>query len=111
LIEPFPQDWELVEVLGHPQLTDPGLPWAYNHLTFGIVNGEDELTLSIERGYGQFTLEWSRAAAVIVTLSWDDVASLSIRKERGTEAIVVERRAERGRLTLQLKPNIQLFIG
>lgn len=111
MIDPFPEDWELVEILGHPELTDPGLPWVYNRAAFHFTIGRDDLRLEIERGSGQVQVDWSRDGAALVFLRWNDAASIMIQKEPGTESIVVERRDDRGSLTLRLKPSVEVVIS
>ena len=79
MMAPFPQDWELIGLFAcEPALLDPGLPWAYNHLTFATENGSDRIVCEIEPGYEILKFRWWRGGVLCVDLDCNWVRSLRV---------------------------------
>ena len=79
LMDPFPEQFELISIFeSEPVLTDPGLPWAHNRLTFTTERDRDHIQCVIEPGYGVLVLRWSREGHTLVDLTVDRVKGLRV---------------------------------
>src|SRR5258708_1950295 len=83
-----PSVHDLVEALGEPRLADPGVPWAYNRLTFEVARDRDRVEVTVSPGYGEVLIGWQRDGEVLVTLQLGDVAALAVEREHEREYLV-----------------------
>jgi len=106
----LPDDWQLLSVFEvEPVVSDPGVPWAYNTLTFETTRGEDHVRCDIIPGYDEFRLVWTRGDERIMTLTLCRVAALAVCTEHGNDSISLEFADENiGPLILQLKPHVMV---
>ena len=114
-MNPFPENWELIEFFeSEPLLLDPApaAGWFYNRLTFETVRGEDAVRCEIEPGYRTLQFVWSRAGRELVSLDMRAISGLSIEKH-GDKEILAAMFQEDFLLPLriQLKPTVHVFWG
>ncbi len=112
-MDPFPALHELIALFeAEPTYLDPGVPAAYNTLTFVTERGADRVRCEIAPADGVLRLEWERDGVALVRADFADVAALRAEAERGREALVVELRMPRARpFRLQLRPAIHVSWG
>jgi len=112
-MEPFPEEHDLIALFEcEPILTDKGVPWSYNHLTFTTARGDDRIVCGIEPGYHTLKFEWSKGGERLVSLDLNCVAGIRTENQGGTEALVVAFRDKNlTPLRIQLKPCVSVSWG
>jgi len=109
----LPKEHDLVAALGEPRLADPGVPWAYNRLTFEVARDRDRVEVTVSPGYGEVLIGWQRDGEVLVTLQLGNVAALAVEREHEREYLVArfpDTREVRP-LRVQLSPAVSVFWG
>jgi len=112
-MNPFP---ELHELLGffeaEPTITDRDVPWFYNKLSYETARGESVIHCSIEPGYGQLCLVWTRQNNLVARIQLDDIASLHVESERGVEKLIAKfNNAVTLDFEFQIRPTIHIRWG
>jgi hypothetical protein len=104
----IPEEWQLLSVFEvEPTVLDPGVPWAYNMLTFETTRGEDRVRCEIAPGYDEFRFVWTRDGDLILKLDLRRVSGLLVHTEKGSESLCLEFSDDTiGPLVLQLKPKL-----
>jgi hypothetical protein len=112
-MDPFPQLHELLGFFeAEPSITERDVPWFYNRLTYETTRGENQIVCSIEPGYGQLCLIWTRENALVARLELDDILSIYVDSERGVEKLVAKFGAANVLdFEFQLKPTIHIRWG
>ena len=112
-MEPFPEEWELLSVFEvEPQILDPGVPWAYNNLTFESTRGSNRILCVIEPGYERLEFTWWNNEAKHLTLNLHWVSGLTVRSGGGCDCLIASFRDPcLSPLRLQLKPTIECEWG
>jgi hypothetical protein len=112
MIEPFPQDWQLIGLFEcEPSLLDPGVPWAYNRLRFLTERGLDRIQCEIEPASEIVEVRWWQSGQLRLQLDLQWVKGLGIEESPGREALVAGFRYGRGfvcPLVLQLRPHVSV---
>ena len=106
----LPEEWELLEVFqSDPALLDPGVPWAYNTLTFETTRGSDRIRCEISPGYEEVTLAWNRGSEELVNLKLCRIVGLAVSNESDRVTISFEfADGSIGPLEMHLKPAVQI---
>ena len=109
----LPDEHELIWLFERePELMDPGLPWAYNHLTFSVERDGERLVCMIAPAYGDVQVHLTRGDRSILDLVFGFVSKLAVRKERDAEALVVDFGIDRvNQLRVQTKPHFHISWG
>ena len=112
-MEPFPEQHDLIALFEcEPLLTDKGVPWSYNHLTFTTTRGHDRIVCEIEPGYHTLKFEWSKSDERLVSLDLNWVAGITTDIQGQTEAMIVTFRDKKLMpLRIQLKPHVSISWG
>jgi hypothetical protein len=115
MIEPFPQDWQLIGLFEcEPSLLDPGVPWVYNRLRFLSVRDQERIECEIEPASEIVEIRWWQSGLLRLHLDLRWVRSLVVEESSEREALVAEFRYGRGfvyPLVLQLRPNVSVSWG
>lgn len=112
-MKPFPDEHELIALFeSEPTLTDKGVPWVYNRLTFTLLRGVHRITCVIEPSYEVLELEWSRTGKMLVSLSLNRVSGIETELNAETEVLVAHF-CDKHLLDLriQTKPDIRVAWG
>ena len=112
-MNPFPEEHELIWLFEcEPEVTDKGIPWAYNHLTFTTMREDCEVKCEIEPGYETVKLTWTRNNEEQVDLDFHWVKGLEVVKKNATEALVVYFRDDSPLkpVIIQLKPHVNVSV-
>src|SRR5579859_4063689 len=106
----LPSAEELISFFGsEPHLADPGVPWAYNRVTFTCVLGEDRIQLAMSASYGEVHLVWRRLGQPHVELSLCEVAAVELEEVPSQACLRLKfDKPELGRLVLRLRPRVSL---
>ena len=109
----LPDEHELVWLFEQePEVLDPDSPLFYNTLVFEVVRGTERLVCSISPSYGDVELHLTRDDQPTIDLALGHVKKLSVLKDNGGEALVLDFRLEGiHQLRLWLKPQIRLRWG
>ena len=109
-MNPFPKEHELTEFFGGlPQLTDAGIPWFYNGLTFVCAQGADVVRIEIEPADRILRVLWTRNAVDLVRLHLERVEGLRLDRDEGQDVLVVSLdRRDADDLRLRISPTVHL---
>ena len=107
-MDSFPEEHDLLALLGEPELTDPGIPWAYNRLTFRPSSGNRSGEVVIEPGEGNVELRLAAEGSEVVSVALHDAAAVEIDVTRDHEELVVTL-ARDGVVRLRVRPTLHLF--
>jgi len=109
----LPDQHELIDIFGtEPRLSDPGVPWSYNCLTFVVDRGSDRVVCEISPGYKAVRVNWLRDGTELVRLDLAGVDKVATETERGKEGVLFSFLDERLlSLRLQLRPIVHLSLG
>ena len=112
-MDPFPEEWHLLSFFEtEPVLTDAGIPWAYNCLTFDTDRGEDSIHCVIEPGNETLKIIWQRNSIDVVNLDLHWVRGLTIDTGNGVERLTAQFRYNHLLpLHFQLKPTLSVHWG
>jgi hypothetical protein len=106
----MPEPHELIGFFGsEPVLTDEGLPWAYNRVTFSTRVGDDQVIFEMEPGSGLVRLFWQQDDQKRLELLLDSVESLTIDDREDNLVLRFTDRLAVGPLRLRLAPRPTLF--
>ena len=109
----LPEPHELVGFFEvEPHVLDPGIPWAYNTLTFHTVRDADEVTCVLVPGYEELKLEWKRGTSLLARIHLVDIISMNL-KTRGEEEFLIAgfRNSHSLEFKLWLRPNVAIEWG
>jgi hypothetical protein len=107
-VDSFPEEHDLLSLLGEPELTDPGIPWAYNRLTFRPSSGSRSGEVVIAPGEGYVELRLATEGSEVVSVALQDVAAVEIDVTGDHEELVVTL-ARGGVVRLRVQPTLHLF--
>ncbi len=112
-IDTMPADHELIAFFAsEPELTDPEVPWCYNHLRFLWRRGDDRVECEVAPGYESLLLRWRHGEQELVTLTLDGISGMMIEDQGAGEVLAVRFRDPRTLgLRLRLEPTVHLFWG
>lgn len=112
-MEPFPEEHDLIALFEcEPVLTDKGVPWCYNCLTFKTDRGDGQIMCEIEPGDRTLRFEWIQKGQHLVSLDLNWVAGITAELDGKTEALVATFRDENlVPLRIQLKSYVSVFWG
>ncbi len=113
MMEPFPDEWQLLSLFeNEPQLLDPGVPWAYNNLTFETTRGSDRILCVIEPGSERLDFTWWHNQSKQLTLELHWVSALKVVTGGGYDYMIATFRDKHlSELRLQLRPTIECKWG
>ena len=109
----LPDEHELIWLFEQePEVQDPDSPLYYNTLGFEVVRDTERLVCTVSPSYGDVELHLTRDGEPAVDLSLGHVERLSVLKENGGEALVLDfGLGGVHQLRLWLKPRIRLSWG
>ena len=112
-MDPFPEEWELISLFEtEPRELDPGIPWAYNNLTFETERGSNRILCVIEPGYERLDFTWWHNDTKHLALKLYWVSGLTVITGGGCDYLVASfRNPFLSQLRLQLKPTIECEWG
>ncbi len=113
MMEPFPEEWQLLSLFEtEPRILDPGIPWAYNNLTFETTRGSDRILCVIEPAYERLDFTWWHNQSKHLTLERHWVSGLTVVTGEGNDYMVATFRDQHlTELRLQLRPTIECKWG
>jgi hypothetical protein len=113
MMEPFPEEWQLLSLFEiEPRILDPGVPWAYNNLTFETTRGSDRILCVIEPGYERLDFTWWHNQSQHLKLELHCVSGLTIVTGAGNDYMVATFRDQYlTELRLHLRPTIECQWG
>lgn len=114
MIEDFPENHELIWLFeSEPEVLDPQEPWIFNTITFRTQRKGLEVMCSVLPSYGDLSLRLFLQETEIVAVDLFSIRRISIRKEKGREALVAEfgEASDFKTFELQLKPHVHLSWG
>jgi hypothetical protein len=110
----LPHADELLELFeAEPAVLDPGVPWAYNTVTFATKRGHDEVRCAFDPGYGEIEFNWSIDGRSMIQLKVERVEIVRIERYTAWEGFVVSfsEQAALPDLIVQLKPLVKVQWG
>ncbi len=106
-MKPFPEQHELITLFHvEPALSDPGVPWVYNILTFTTVRGSNSVECTIDPGHGDLRVKWATDGVPLVDLNVQDVQGLRVDISSTRDALIAD--VSKSELILQLNPTIHV---
>lgn len=111
-MNPFPKDYELVELFeSEPKILDEEVPWYYNNLFFSLNRNDVTLVCLLQPAYGTISLHLKMNNRPIYDLSLENVAGMEIEKANGKEIlkIILNDGNTIKTLLLETKPTIYLM--
>jgi len=94
-----------------PEVSDPGVPWVYNQLTFRTRHGSDEVDIVLWMADGHLQLAWRRDGREIISLEVEEMTSLRAELDSRADALVATFRPGVRDLRIQLRPEIRVSWG
>ncbi|MFX3649339.1 MAG: hypothetical protein ACE3K2_07950 [Paenibacillus sp.] len=111
-MNPFPKDYELVELFeSEPKIFDEEVPWYYNNLFFSLERNDVTLVCLLQPAYGTLSLHVKVNNSSIYDLSFENVVGMEIEKYNTKEIlkIILNDEDTIKTLLLETKPNIYLM--
>jgi hypothetical protein len=115
MMNPFPEDWQLIGLFeGEPEVLDPEMPWSFNTLRFEFRRDLDRLRCLLLSADEGLEIHWWQADLLRLHLSLNWVRSLVVEITAGSDILVAHFRYGRGfvsPLRIQLRPHVSIAWG
>jgi hypothetical protein len=109
---PLPDRYHLTSFFEtDPILSFPNETWEYNHLTFVVTRGDERLVCEMEPSELVLSIKWSSGDMELLSVNLGSADGLKIDDPGGKrEQMHVTFSDGIGKLVLQLRPTIHIFI-